>query len=87
MASYTVSILPKAQKQLATIPQSAREDITAAIDALSDNPKPRGAKKLKGEHAGLWRIRVGDYRVVYSVEDKILLVTVVWIGQRGGAYR
>jgi len=56
------------------------------IDALADGPRPAGAKKLKGG-GELWRIRVGDYRIVYAVRDRILLVLVVRVAHRREVYR
>ena len=87
MATYTVEVAPSAQKQLAALPQEDRARIVSAIVALQQNPRPDGVKKLKGQQAGLYRIRIGSYRVIYSINDKDLYVLVVWIGQRGGAYK
>ena len=56
------------------------------IDALSDNPHPHGASKLKGADE-LWRIRVGDYRIVYEIHHRVLLVLVVRVAHRREAYR
>ena len=56
------------------------------IDKLAENPRPRGAEKLKGED-GLYRIRVGDYSVIYQVRDKALIVLVVKIGDRKEVYK
>ena len=63
----------------------ARQAIRRAIEALAEEPFPRGAKKLRG-HPGLWRIRVGGWRVVYTVEDDLLLVLVLMIAARGDVY-
>ena len=63
----------------------AKQAIRHAIEALAEEPYPRGAKKLRG-HPGLWRIRVGGWRVVYTVEDDRLLVLVLMIGGRGDVY-
>ncbi|MDJ0899633.1 MAG: type II toxin-antitoxin system RelE/ParE family toxin [Xenococcus sp. MO_188.B8] len=56
------------------------------IDALATEPRPEGVVKLKGEE-NLYRIRVGDYRVIYNVQDDRLLVLVVKVGHRGDVYR
>ena len=61
----------------------ARQAIRQAIDALAEEPYPHGAKKLRG-HPGLWRVRVGGWRVVYTVEDNLVLVLM--IAARGGVY-
>jgi len=63
----------------------AKQAIRHAIEALAEEPYPRGAKKLRG-HPGLWRIRVGGWRVVYTVEDDRLVVLVLMIPARGDVY-
>ena len=84
---YTVEVAPQASKQLAAIPKDYQARIATAISDLRENPRPDGSKKLKGKQIGLYRIRIGSYRVIYSVNDKKLYILVVWIGQRGGAYK
>ena len=86
MATYTLEIVPSALKQLAALPKEDRARISAAITGLKQTPRPDGVKKLKGKQAGLYRIRISSYRVIYSINDKVLHVVVVWVGQRGGAY-
>ena len=83
---YHVEIKPTAQKTLAKIPQSQRERISKRIDRLADNPRPSGLKKLAGESI-LYRIRVGEYRIVYEIHDDVLVVLVVRIGTRADVYR
>lgn len=83
--SYEVSILPRALKELGTIPTKAREAVVEAIRGLAENPRPRGTKKLRG--ADLWRLRAGDYRVLYTIQDERLIVVVVRVGHRREAYR
>ncbi len=63
----------------------ARQAVRNAIAALAEEPYPRGVKKLRG-HPGLWRIRVGGWRVVYTVEDDRLLVLMLMIAARGDVY-
>lgn len=68
------------------MPKHVLRRVDAAILALADNPHPLGSKKLRGvEH--LYRIRVGDFRVVYSVEDEPMVILVVHIGNRRDIYR
>ena len=86
MASYTVSVERKALKALGTIPTRYRQRITQSIDALAEEPRPDGCKKLKGT-PDLYRIRIGDYRVVYEVRDAELVVLVVRLGDRKDIYR
>lgn len=71
---------------MAALPEPARRRVDAAILALADNPRPNGCRKLAGEE-GQWRIRVGDFRVIYQVRDAVLLVLVVRVGHRREVYR
>lgn len=82
---YTIEILVRAQRQLAKIVRSDRERIISAIESLAETPRPAGCKKLSGRPA--WRIRIGDYRVIYEIEDNRLRVLVVEIGNRRDIYR
>jgi len=83
---YTVRIKASALKVLAKLPRTDRLRIKVRMDALSADPRPSGATKLSGPE-GLYRIRAGDYRIVYAVQDKALLVLVVRIGHRREVYR
>jgi mRNA interferase RelE/StbE len=79
-------ILPKlVQKQLDRLPDEIVKRILARLVGLETNPRPSDVKKLKGRDA--WRIRVGDYRVIYKIHDGELQVLVVTIGHRGDVYR
>ena len=60
--------------------------VTRKLDALEENPRPFGAEKLAGPE-DLYRVRVGDWRIVYAIEDDALLVLLLDISPRGGAYR
>ena len=77
---YTVLIERYAQKQIMKLDKKIIPVIKAAIADLADNPRPYGYKKLKGEDA--YRIRVGDYRVIYEINDDKIIVTVVSVGHR-----
>jgi mRNA interferase RelE/StbE len=81
-----LEITPAAARDLASLPRDARRRVDASILALANNPHPPGVKKLKGLK-GLYRARVGDYRVVYSAEHARLVVLVVRIGHRREIYR
>lgn len=85
MNPYKVIASKSAQKELLKLRQQANDRIIPAILKLSEEPRPPSAKKLKGG-ADLWRIRVGDYRVIYSVDDKILIVDVRKVGHRKDIY-
>lgn len=77
---YELIIEKKAQKQLAQIPQPWYNKTVKAIKALANDPRPNGYIKLKGRTA--YRIRVGNYRVIYEIHDNILTVHVLIIGDR-----
>lgn len=85
---YRLAIVPTAQKALSKLHKRDRRTaskIVAAIDGLASEPRPHGFKKLAGM-PGCFRIRVGDYRGVYTVEDDVLMVLVVGIGHRKNVY-
>ena len=81
MAAYAVAILPSALGQLAGLPRHDQKRIRDRIDRLAADPRPPGVKKLRGE-PDLFRIRSGNYRIIYSIEDFRLVVLVVRIGRR-----
>ncbi len=83
--SYKIEIRPRALRSLAKIPEPDRGRIIKRIDRLGDDPRPEGSKKLKGAD-DLYRIRVGDYRVVYGIRDAILTVLVVRVAHRRDVY-
>jgi mRNA interferase RelE/StbE len=79
-------ILPKSvQKELDRLPDEIARRILTRLAALETNPRPVDVKKLKGRDA--WRIRVGDYRVIYEIHDRILQIIVVTVGHRREIYR
>ena len=86
MPAYRVGLRAGAEKQLAALDKPVRERVAAAIDALAETPRPSGAIAMQGA-AGLLRIRVGSYRVVYTVSDRELIVLVIDIGHRREIYR
>jgi mRNA interferase RelE/StbE len=77
---YTVLILPSAQKQLDKLHNAIATRIEDKMMELEQDPRPPGCKKLKGRDA--YRIRIGDYRVIYEIQDGRLIVTVITIGHR-----
>jgi mRNA interferase RelE/StbE len=85
--SYRLSIRKQALKELEEVPVKIRKSIAAAIDTLADNPRPSGCKKLKGETEYLWRIRIGDYRMIYHIDDKQEIVEIRKIGNRKNVYQ
>ncbi|MDJ0355723.1 type II toxin-antitoxin system RelE/ParE family toxin [Paenarthrobacter sp. PH39-S1] len=83
---YAVQIAPAAARQLRKLPPESRRRIQAAIELLAVTPRPPGTKKLAG-NTGDWRIRTGDYRIVYEIHDDRLVVLVVAVGHRRGIYQ
>lgn len=82
---YPIEVSRPAYKQIINLPAQAIEPLSRAIEHLERDPRPSGAVKLKG--SDLWRIRVGDYRVVYAIDDGRKLVTVLRMGHRREVYR
>ena len=83
--NYTVSILRRAQRELAELPSREYGRVRDAVRGLGQNPRPRGCLKLTGREG--WRMRVGLYRVIYEVDDRHRVVTVLHVGHRRDAYR
>jgi mRNA interferase RelE/StbE len=83
---YRIQIAPSAVRQLRKLPASVQERIAGHIEELAIDPRPRGAIKLQGED-DLYRIRVGDYRVIYTIRDDELIVLVLRVGHRREIYR
>lgn len=72
---YKIQIVRAAQKQMLSLPREAQMEIVKAIDSLANMTRPIGCKKLKGVE--LWRFRTGRYRVIYQINDKAKLITIV----------
>lgn len=85
MASYSLEIKRSAAKELAQVPSKDRERIVARIQALADDPRPVGAEKLSGQER--YRVRQGDYQILFEIEDEILRIMVVKIGHWRDVYR
>jgi mRNA interferase RelE/StbE len=86
VAEYAVTFSRSARKELEEFPPQLVERIFPKIESLALQPRPAGCKKLKGAQ-NLWRIRVGDYRVVYSLDDSRRAVDIVAVRHRSEAYR
>ena len=85
---YQVQITNKTLKKLEKFPKRDKERIIEVIDSLIEDPRPDGCKKLKCTLTPiLYRIRAGNYRVVYSVQDDMLIILVVEVGHRKDVYR
>ena len=85
MPSYSIKIKPSAAKELDALSDTLFARIDRRIIALADNPRPAGCQKLKG-YKDQWRIRVGDYRVVYTIDDARLLVEITRVRHRRDVY-
>jgi len=83
---YEIILKPSAEKGLDNVPRPTRQRIADALEELQGNPRPPGVVKLAGDE-NLWRIRVGDYRVVYEIYDDRLIVLVLRVAHRKDVYR
>lgn len=82
--NYKISILRRAQKELADLPKTEFGRVRDAILDLSENARPSGCKKLVGREG--WRIKIGNYRVIYEVKDTAKQITVLHVGHRRDVY-
>jgi len=85
MADYRVVLSRSARKELEGLPDHAADRIVRQLEALGRLPRPSGCLKLKG--ASQWRIRIGDYRVIYEIDDSTRLIDVGYIRHRKDVYR
>ena len=84
--AYSIELSRDAERQIGRFRPALHLRISAAIDALRLDPRPTGVRKLSG-FANRWRIRVGDYRIVYEIHDSQLLVIIIEVGHRSDIYR
>ena len=82
---YCIEVAPAAVRQLRKLDRVAHRRVQAAIELLASEPRPSGAKKLVGGD-GEWRVRTGDYRIVYEIHDNVVLVLVIAVGPRRDIY-
>ena len=82
---YHVEFRPAARREINKFPQALRDRIHAAVSGLEREPRPSGVKKLAG-YTHRWRIRVGDYRVIYEIHDDRLVVVIIRAAHRREAY-
>lgn len=83
--NYTVFILRRAQKELAQLPVGDYERVRDAISALAQDPRPQGCLKLTGRSG--WRLRIGEYRIIYEIDDGQQVITILHTGHRRDVYR
>ena len=86
MPAFRIEFTPAAFRQFKAFPEKVRRRIALKIDGLSSDPRPRGCVHLKGS-TDLYRLRVGDQRILYQVEDRDMIVLVVGIAHRSKVYR
>ncbi len=86
MSQYAITFARSARKELEALSGPLIARVLTRIEALGQNPRPTGCRKLVGQ-GNLWRIRVGDYRVIYEIDDNSKSVDISAIRHRGDAYR
>jgi mRNA interferase RelE/StbE len=86
MTRYSVEISRTAERQLKSIPHADQRRLATAMLALATDPRPHGSRKLSG-YEDVFRVRIGRYRILYSVSDTVLIVIVLKIGDRKDVYR
>lgn len=85
--TYVLLLERQAEKDLMDLPLPILRRVDARLLALSEEPRPRGALKLKGKEGEGWRVRVGDYRILYTIDTSQKIVKVYHIGHRRDVYR
>jgi mRNA interferase RelE/StbE len=83
---FKITFKKSAVKELEKLPKKIIVLITNSIFSLVEVPRPSGCKKLKGSSTDLWRIRVGDYRVIYSIDEEIKIIDIKKVGHRKDIY-
>jgi mRNA interferase RelE/StbE len=84
--AYDIEVLPAGARALKKLEPRVAARLSGAIDALADEPRPHGVKKLEGAK-DLYRVRVGQYRIIYQIHDDKLVIVVVTLGHRRDVYR
>ncbi len=84
MSRYRIELRPAAVKALRGVDPRQRKRLQGVIALLGEDPRPPGAKPLRGRPA--WRVRTGDYRVIYTIDDGVLVIVVVALGHRRDVY-
>ncbi len=85
MDNYSIEVKPSAKKELEALPDPVLSRIVRKLESLADNPRPAGCKKLKG-YREQWRVRIGDWRVVYLIDETKKLVSILRIAHRREVY-
>ncbi len=84
---YQITFKKKASKELSQLPSIVLPKVVSEIDNLAEDPRPVGSKKLKGSDENMWRIRIGDYRVIYVIDDGIRIINIRKVGHRKDVYK
>jgi mRNA interferase RelE/StbE len=84
--AYAIEFRPAARRDLKSLPADAQKRISKKIDSLAGNPRPPGMEKLSGREDS-YRVRVGDYRILYEIHDQVLLVVIMKVRHRRESYR
>lgn len=87
MACYSVCWKPTAEKELRALPKATIQAVIAAVERLAINPYPANTKKLKGTSKACFRVRTGNYRIIYEVQDQELIIYIIEVGHRKDIYR
>ena len=85
--TYSVALVPAAAKAFSKVDRQSRMRVVGAIELLAIEPRPPGATMLRGGERGLWRVRVGDFQVVYSIDDGRVTVWVLRVAHRREVYQ
>lgn len=85
--SYRVIVSAKAEKDMMRLPLQERKKLANKIDLLANEPRPTGSLKMQGRSEALWRIRSGNYRILYAIDDEVRIVDVRKVGHRREVYR
>ena len=83
---YSVQLAPVAKRQLRKLDRSIQERVVRRLEKLEKDPRPPGVEKLEGDES-TYRIRMGEYRIVYEIQEKVLVVLVLKVGHRREIYR
>jgi mRNA interferase RelE/StbE len=85
VGKYRIEFKKSAVKEIKSLPSTELKKVLAKIESLSENPRPHDSIKLSGDEK--YRLRCGDYRILYSIEDQILIIVIVKVGHRKDVYR
>jgi mRNA interferase RelE/StbE len=87
MACYSILWKPKAEKELRALPKTIIHAIVTTVEGLAINPYPANTKKLKGTAKFYFRVRTGNYRIIYEVHNQELIIDIIEVGHRKDIYR